>query len=113
MTADWTYNETDSPPCSATVTSGCVVSFTWSYLSGTGAVVSLKTSPISVCTGTSQPQTCTDSTTGVLPIGTSQFQIVTNSITNTGTAVAGTPLVFTLSPPVTAANATGFSITLQ
>ena len=112
ITATWTYNSTDSPLCTSSVTTGCVTGFTWGYLSGSGAVVSLKTSPASVCTGSTEPLPCTDNTTSVLPIGTSGFQIVTNYLTNAGVASTTSPVPFTLGTPVTAANATGFSVSL-
>lgn len=87
ITAAWNYDFTNFPQCSATVTKGCVSGFTWGYLQS-GNQVALKTSAVGVCTGATQPETCTDSTNALLGIGTVQYYIVAQGIDNNGVAVS-------------------------
>jgi hypothetical protein len=88
--------------CSASVTSGCITGFTWGYLNAQGAQVPLKTSPASVCSGATQPQTCSDTTNSQLPIGSDTFTIVVNYIDSTGKSQVTSP-VTSASPTVIAA----------
>ncbi|MGH9740560.1 MAG: hypothetical protein ACRD4X_18530 [Candidatus Acidiferrales bacterium] len=83
ITATWQENFTNFIPCSSTVTKGCVSGFTWGYLQGTSQV-SLKTSAPGVCTGTTQPETCTDTVNATLGIGPVTFFCVANYIDNAG-----------------------------
>jgi hypothetical protein len=113
ITATWTYNFTNFMQCSSTVTAGCINGFTWGYLNAAGAQVALKTSVPSVCTGSTQPQTCTDTANSQLPIGSDTFSIVVNYLDSTGKAQT-TTAVTTASPTVIAAGLpAGFSITAQ
>ena len=75
ITASFSYNFTNYMQCSASVTSGCITGFTWGYLSAQGAQVPLKTSAVTVCSGSSQPQACTDTANSQLPIGSNTFTI--------------------------------------
>ena len=112
VNATFTYNFTNYLTCSATVTTGCVASFTWGYLQGT-TQVPLKTSLSSICTGTAQPEACADSVNSQLPIGSLTFYLVTNYVTNAG-AVASTPAVNPAAPTTVAAGeAANFAVTVQ
>src|ERR1700722_3550103 len=84
ITASFTYNFTNYMRCSASVTSGCITGFTWGYTNAQGAQVPLKTSAVSVCSGTAQPQACTDTSNSQLPIGSNIFTIVVNYIDAAG-----------------------------
>src|ERR1700683_5453210 len=66
--------------CGASVTSGCITGFTWCYLNAQGAQVPLKTSPVTVCAGASQPQACTDTANSQLPIGSGTFSLLVEYI---------------------------------
>ena len=46
----------------------------------------LKTSPASICTGTTQPETCTDTTNSKLPMGAITFYVAANFVDNSGNA---------------------------
>ncbi len=83
ITATWQENFTNYVPCSSTVAKGCVSGFTWGYLQGT-TEVPLKTSAASVCTGSAQPETCTDTTNATLGIGPITFYVVANYVDNAG-----------------------------
>lgn len=93
---DWTitvtfkFDFTNYLPCSTTVTKGCVTGFTFGYSQG-GTQVPLKTSPTSICTGATQPQTCTDTVNSVLGIGPTIFYVTANGIDNSGAAVTSNP----------------------
>jgi hypothetical protein len=102
ITASFSYNFTNYMQCSASVTSGCVTGFTWGYLNAQGAQVPLKTSPVAVCSGASQPQACTDTANSQLPIGLDTFTIVVNYIDSTGKSQITSP-VTSASPTVIAA----------
>lgn len=87
ITVTFNYNFTNYPVCSVTVTTGCVNGFTWGYLQG-AKVVPLKTSPTTICTGSTQPQTCTDSANAQLGIGPITPYCVANGVDNNGSAVS-------------------------
>src|ERR1700683_1296435 len=76
ITASFSYNFTNYMQCGASITSGCITGFTWGYLNAQGAQVPLKTSPVTVCSGASQPQACTDTANSQLPIGSVTFTMV-------------------------------------
>jgi hypothetical protein len=95
ITATFSYNFTNYMQFSASVASGCITGFTWGYLNAQGVQVPLKTSVVTVCSGTTQPQACTDTANSQLPIGSNTFTIVVNYIDS-----AGKPQV---TPPVTSA----------
>lgn len=109
ITGTWNYDFTNFVPCSATVTKGCISGFSWGYLQGSTQVV-LKTSPASVCTGTTQPQTCTDSANSLLGIGAVSFFIVTNGVDNAGNAVTASATGNTVTVALGAATNAQFTI---
>jgi hypothetical protein len=86
ITATWSFDFTNFSPCSATVTKGCVSGFSWGYIQGTNQVP-LKTSPASVCTGATQPESCSDTANSVLGIGPTIFYVKANGIDNNGAVV--------------------------
>jgi hypothetical protein len=113
ITASFSYNFTNYMQCSASVTSGCITGFTWGYLNAQGAQVPLKTSPVTVCSGASQPQACIDSANSQLPIGSDTFTIVVNYVDSTGKSQVTSP-VTSASPTVIAAGLPqGFTIAAQ
>jgi len=113
ITASFSYNFTNYMQCSASVTSGCISGFTWGYLNAAGAQVPLKTSAASVCSGTAQPQACTDTANSQLPIGSDTFTIVVNYIDSTGKPQVTAP-VTAASPTVIAAGLpSAFTVTAQ
>lgn len=83
ITVTWHEDFTNFVPCSSTVTKGCVSGFTWGYLQGT-TQVALKTSAPGVCTGTTQPETCTDTVNATLGVGPVTFYCVANYVDNAG-----------------------------
>jgi len=86
ITVQFNYDFTNFVSCSATVTKGCITGFTWGYTEG-GLNVPLKTSPPTICAGTTQPQTCTDTANSTLGIGTWNAYVQANALDNTGAAV--------------------------
>jgi hypothetical protein len=97
----------------ASVTSGCITGFTWGYLNAQGAQVPLKTSLVTVCSGTTQPESCTDTANSQLPIGSDTFTIVVNYIDSAGKPQVTSP-VTSSSPTVIAAGLPqGFTIAAQ
>ena len=90
ITVTFNYDFTNFVPCSATVTKGCITGFTWGYLQS-GASIPLKTSAVTVCTGVTQPETCTDVTNSTLGIGPITYYAIANGIDNNGAAVSSTP----------------------
>jgi hypothetical protein len=89
ITTSFNYDFTNFPKCSATVTKGCVSGFTWGYLQG-ATPVQLKTSSTSVCSGSSQPQACSDAANGVVGIGSITPYVVANGVDNNGASVSST-----------------------
>lgn len=111
VTATWQYNFSNFPGCSSTVTTSCISGFTWGYLNGS-TQVPLKTSLPSACTGSTQPESCTDNTQSLLPMGSVTFYLVVNTMNSSGQAGSLPPVN---SNPVTtaASNALNFSVTAQ
>jgi hypothetical protein len=113
ITASFSYNFTNYMQCSASVTSGCITGFTWGYANAQGVQIPLKTSAVSVCSGSAQPQACTDTANSQLPIGSNIFTIVVNYIDAAGKPQVTAP-VTAASPTVIAAGLpSGFTITAQ
>lgn len=104
ITVTFSYDFTNFAQCSATVTTGCISGFTWGYLQGS-TPVPLKTSAVSACSGTTQPESCTDTVNSQLPIGSLTFFVEANYIDNTGAAgesaeaTSATPTVVTAGAP--------------
>ena len=112
ITPQFNYDFTNYQICSATVTTGCVSGFTWGYLNGT-TQVPLKTSATTICTGTTQPEACTDSQNAQLPIGSLTFYVEANYLSLAGTA-SSSPVDSTTSPVnVPAGTPTGLSVTIK
>lgn len=111
ITATWNEDFTNFVPCSSTVTKGCVSGFTWGYLQGT-TQVPLKTSAVTVCTGTTQPETCTDSTNSVLGIGSVTFYCIANYVDNSATTGSTGP-VDSSSQTVSLGSPTNLTVTKQ
>lgn len=77
----------DTPACSSTVTTSCINGFNEGYLNGT-TEVQLHTDAASICTGSTQPETCNTSfTTTALPVASVTFYVVTTGFNSAGTAV--------------------------
>jgi hypothetical protein len=106
ITANWQYDFSNFPSCSATVTTGCVTGFTWGYLKGaTQTQVPLKTSllPFTPCAvapavqvppcvdTTTTPLTFHDTANGIVGIGPVTPYVVANGLDNNGVAVSSTP----------------------
>jgi hypothetical protein len=108
ITATWNYDFTNFKPCSATLTSGCISGFTWGYMLGT-TQVAIKTSAPSVCTGSTQPETCTDTGNSTLGIGTVTMYCVADYVDNSGNA--GATASSTFSDQVQAALVTNLTVT--
>jgi hypothetical protein len=101
ITANWQYDFTNFPACSATLTTGCVTGFTWGYLKG-ATQIPLKTSPVPFVPCAVPPATqtppCVDTTTtpltfhdtanGLVGIGSVTPYVVANGIDNSGNAVS-------------------------
>lgn len=106
ITVSFSYDFTNFPACSATLTAGCVTSFTWGYLVKGTTQVPVKTTavPYPVCViPVPNPLTapCADTTTtpltfhdvgnGVMGIGAVTPYVVANGIDNNGVAVSSIP----------------------
>jgi hypothetical protein len=119
ITATFSYNFTNYMQCSASsasganVTSGCITGFTWGYLNAQGTQVPLKTSPVTVCSGASQPQACTDTANSQLPIGSNTFTIVVNYIDSAGEPQTTSPVTAASPTLIAAGLPQSFTITAQ
>ena len=81
------YDFSNFVPCSATVTKGCISGFQWGYMSGTSQVP-LKTSPVTICAGSTQPEACTDTTNATVGIGAVVPYAIANGFDNSGSPVS-------------------------
>lgn len=111
VTVTFNYDFTNFAACSGTVTKGCVSGFTWGYLQG-AVLVPLKTSPASICTGATQPKSCTDTTNAIVGIGPVTVYVVANGLDNSGNAISSTQDNST-PVPIAIGIPTGVSATFQ
>lgn len=86
LTITFTYDFTNFPVCSATVTKGCVSGFNWGYIQSANSIT-VKTSPTTICAGTTQPLTCTDTANTQLGIGPTTYFVDAVGVDNNGAAV--------------------------
>ena len=84
------YNFADAPPCSASVTKSCINGFQEGYLQG-ASQVQLHTDTTAVCTGSSQPLSCTMNFNAVIPIGSLTFYVVATGLDQNGAATTSNP----------------------
>ncbi len=88
ITLTWQQTFADSPACSSTVTASCISGFSEGYVSGSSQE-QLHTDTTAVCTGSAQPETCTSTFNGVLPIGVVTFYVNTAYVDQNGAACSG------------------------
>lgn len=81
----WNYDFTNYTKCSGTVTKGCISGFTWGFMQS-GNKVPIKTSAVTVCTGSTQPTSCADTANSLLGIGPITYYLTVNGIDNNGAA---------------------------
>lgn len=112
ITAQWTYDFTNFAACSTTVATGCIKSFTWGYMKG-AAAVPLKTSPASACSGTTQPEPCTDTTNSQLPMGSLTFFVEADFVDNVGVAGESTQTATAAPTVVTASGPGALTVTIK
>ncbi len=113
VTLKWNQSEADSPVCSATVTSSCLSGYSEGTVSGS-TFTPLHTDTMAVCTGTTQPLSCTTTfNTAALPIGNVIFGLVLNYI-DQNSAAQTVSAVTTPAPTTVAADApTSLTVTVQ
>ena len=109
VTATFNYDFTNFAACSSAVKTGCISGFSWGYLTGSGSQIPLHTATTAACTGTTQPEACTDVTNSQLPMGSVTFYFVATFINNAGTAGVGS---VSNSAPVTVTVGTPTNITV-
>ena len=98
ITMKWNQSFANNGACSGSVTTSCISGFNEGYLNGT-TPVQLHNDVASVCTGSTQPEACTSTFNGVLPIGNIVFYVATTYVDQNGAAgvtaaanSAGTPV---------------------
>lgn len=113
VTLTWSQSEADSPVCSTAVTSSCLSGYNEGVVSGT-TFTSLHTDTMAVCTGSTQPLSCTATfQTAALPIGSVTFGLVLNYLNSAGTASSLAPVVTATATTVAADAPTGLTATVQ
>jgi hypothetical protein len=97
ITFTWNQSFANNQPCSASLTESCISGFDEGYVSGT-ADIQLHSDAAGVCSGTTQPENCTSTFNGTLPIGNVTFYVTTTYVDQNGNALSvATPA---LSSPV-------------
>lgn len=113
VTLKWSQNEADNPPCSATVTKSCLSGYTEGFVFG-GTTTALHSDDMSVCTGTTEPLSCTTTfQTAALPIGTVNFSLVLNYVDGNGAAQSLAAVTTGTATTVAADAPTSFSATVN
>lgn len=85
ITLVWNQSTVNNGFCSSTVTTSCISGFNEGYVVGT-TQTQLHTDTPTVCTGTTQPLSCTSTFTGIIPIGNDIFYVVTTYLDQNGAA---------------------------
>lgn len=88
ITATWNYDFTNTVPCSASVTKGCISSYSVIYANPAGTTkVTLASAPVTSCSGTKQPEACSFVFNSQLPVAPNGlvWSVVTNFIDVNGT----------------------------
>lgn len=89
ITLTWSQTFADSPACSTTVTTSCISGFTEGFISGTATQNTLHTDTSAICTGSSQPEACTSTFNGIIPMGAISFFVNTTYVDANGAACSG------------------------
>lgn len=111
ITGTWNQSFANNGACSSTVTTSCISGFNEGYLQGT-TQVQLHTDVVSVCTGTTQPETCTSTFNGILPIGAITFYVATTYVDQNG-VVGMTPAALSVPVQVSADPATNVNFSVK
>ncbi len=111
ITLTWNQSFANNVACSGTVTTSCISGFNEGYLSG-ASQVQLHTDTTAVCTGTTQPEACTSTFNGLLPIGSVTFYVTTTYVNQSGVAGLATP-ADSPAVPVGADSATNVQATIN
>ena len=77
ITMSWQQSFANNPPCSQTVAVSCISGFSEGYLAGGTTQTQLHADTAAVCSGSAQPELCTSTFNGVLPIGAIVFYVST------------------------------------
>lgn len=86
ITLTWQQSFANNPSCSSTVAVSCISGFDEGYQSDPSTDVQLHTDSAQVCAGTTQPESCTSTFNGTLPIGNVTFYVKTQYKDQAGTA---------------------------
>ncbi len=88
ITLNWDQSFANNPACATASTTSCIAGFDEGYVQSDGSDVQLHTDGPSVCAGTTEPEGCTSTFNGTLPIGNVVFYVVTTFNDQTGKAGA-------------------------
>ncbi len=111
ITLNWSQSFVNNVACSSIVTTSCISGFNEGYVVGT-VQTQLHTDTNTVCTGTTQPLSCTSTFNGIIPIGNDVFYVATTYFDQNG--VAGvSPASFSPGVAVGADSATNVKATVQ
>lgn len=99
---NWQQSFANNGACSSTITTSCISGFVEGYFDVTGKAVQLHTDTAAVCTGTTQPENCSSTFNGILPIGNVVFYVGTSYVMQTG--ASGTTASAPSLPAVVAAD---------
>jgi hypothetical protein len=83
----WQQSFVNNNACSSTVTTSCISGFNEGYVVGASQTqTQLHTDAAAVCTGTTQPEICTSTFNGLVPIGNVIFYVATTYVDQNGAA---------------------------
>lgn len=85
ITLKWNQSFVNNPACSSTVTSSCYTGFEEGTAIGT-TLTKLHTDTPAVCSGTTQPESCTTTFNAQIPIGAVTFYVEADYLDQNGTA---------------------------
>jgi hypothetical protein len=104
LTITWNQSFANNPACSATVTTSCITGFVEGYLDAAGKAVQLHTDTVAVCSGPTDPLSCTSTFNATFAMGQVTFYVATtyvdlNGSANTTSPGQSTPVLVGADPP--------------
>jgi len=128
ITVNFNQSFANNGLCSTTVTTSCISGFDEGYVTGTLSTTTvpapctstvttncanqLHTDTGAICSGSTQPEACTSTFSGILPIGSIVFYVVTTYVDQNGNAGETTPALSS-AVPVVADTSTNVVVTVH
>lgn len=110
---DWTQSFANNKACSATITTSCINGFQEGYMVGSTPTQMHADTTTTICSGSSDPLSCTTTFNGLLPLGQVNFYVITTGVDQNGAATFSTSTQTATPSNVTLDSAQNVKATVQ